>query len=190
MTETDARPPEGSVTLDIEVTLPDIEEWNLLVAFSPRMRARWRRQFAVMYGLAAVILPTWNLYTIGFEAFDPVSDALVPLLLLAAIAAVVTPLSYAAHRWNVRRLVRTMLGRAPREDYLGPKRIEVSGTGIAVTGANSTTRYGWQAVTGLAETERLILVMLGETVAILVPKRGQDEAKLAALRAAVGARSC
>jgi hypothetical protein len=189
MTDTDRPDPAPLATLEVEVTLPDIEEWNLHVAFSPRMRARWRRQFAAMYGLAAVILPAWNLHTYGFEDFDPLSDALVPLLLLAVFAAIVTPLSYALHRWNVRRVVRTMLGRSPREDYLGPKRIEASAEGISVTGANSATRYGWEAVTGLGETEGLLLVMLGEAMAIVVPKRGQADAALEALRAAVRDRS-
>ena len=41
------------------------------------------------------------------------------------------------------------------------------------------------AVTGLQETPELLLVMLGETLAIVVPKRGQADATLDALRAAV-----
>jgi hypothetical protein len=189
MTETQSLPPPEKVTLDVEVTLPDIEDFNLLVAFSPRLRARWRRQFMLMYGLVGVLLIGWNLFAFGLARFDPVQHALAPLLILAAFAAVVTPLSYVAHRWNVRRVVRVMVGRSPREDYLGRKRIEVTADGIAVTGANSANRYGWDAVVGLRETNGLILVMLGETLAILVPKRGQDGAALDALRALVAART-
>jgi len=176
-----------AVALDVEVTMPDVEDFNLLVAFSPRLRARWRRQFILMYGLAAILLLGWNLFTFGTARFDLLQHGIAPLLILGALAAVVTPLSYAAHLWNVRRVVRAMVGRSPREDYLGRKRIEASADGISVTGANSLNRYGWDAVIGLQETPGLILVMLGETLAILVPKRGQDAAQLEALRAMVHA---
>ncbi|MBB5690771.1 YcxB family protein [Roseomonas alkaliterrae] len=186
---TPAPPPPEAVRLDVEVTMPDVEAFNLLVAFSPRLRARWRRQFLLIYGLAAVVLPGWNLYSLGLAGFDPLAHGIVPLLILGVLAAIVTPLSYAAHRWNVRRVVRAMVGRSPREDYLGPKRIEASPEGISVSGANSLNRYGWDAVIGLRETEGLLLVMLGETLAILVPKRGQDPARLEALRAMVRARA-
>ncbi len=82
-----------------------------------------------------------------------------------------------------------MIGRAPREDYLGHKRIEANAEGISVTGANSTNRYGWAAVTGLQETPELLLVMLGAMMAIVIPTRGQDDARLDALRALVRARA-
>lgn len=175
------------ICLDVEITLPDIEEFNLLVAFSPRMRARWRRQFMAMYALAAVAVVGWNLSSFGPAGFDLVSHALAPLLMLGVCAAAVTPLSYVLHRWNLRRVVRAMVGRAPREEYLGHKRIEATAEGIEVSGANSVNRYGWEAVAGLRETDGLILVMLGETIAILVPRRGQAAAALDALRAMVAA---
>jgi len=57
---------------------------------------------------------------------------------------------------------------------------------VTVTGANGRSSYGRDAMIGLRETEALILVMPGETLAILVPKRGQEEARPAALRAVVG----
>lgn len=184
MIETD-RPAPALVALEIEVTLPDIEAFNLHVAFSPRLRARWQRQFAAIYLTLCVLLVGWNLLAFGREGFDWAAHALAPLVIISVIAAVLTPVSYALHRWNVRRVVRTMVGRAPREDYLGRKRIEANAEGICVTGANSASRYGWGAVTGLQETPELLLVMLGETLAIVVPKRGQADATLDALRAAV-----
>lgn len=187
MTTIPAPPPE-TIALEVEITLPDVEAFNLQVAFSPRLRARWRRQFVVIYVGVAVVLVGWNLLAFGVAGFDWVAHALAPLLIITALAAVVTPASYALHRWNVRRVVRTMIGRAPREDYLGRKRIEATARGISVTGANSSNTYGWAAVTGVQETDALLLVMLGETLAIIVPKHGQDAARLAALRAMVRAR--
>lgn len=181
--------PPQAVALDVEVTMPDIEEFNLLVAFSPRLRARWRRQFVAMYATLGGALVGWNLLAFGVSGFDWVTHGLAPLLILGAIALAVTPVTYALHRWNVRRTVRAMVGRTPREDYLGRKRIEAAADGITVTGANSVARYGWDAVTGLQETAGILLVMLGETLAIVVPKRAQDAARLEALRALVRHRA-
>ena len=182
-------PPPETVALEVEITLPDVEAFNLHVAFAPRLRARWRRQFMALYAGLAALLVGWNLLTFGPARFDWVSHGLAPLLILGALALVITPASYALHRWNVRRVVRAMIGRTPREDYLGRKRIEATAQGIAVTGANSANTYGWAAVTGLQETDTLLLVMLGDTLAIIVPKQGQDPARLAALRAMVRARA-
>ncbi len=178
----------NAVVLDVDVTLPDIEAFNLHVAFSPRLRRRWIWQFVAIYGALCVLLVAWNLLTFGRDGFEWVAHALAPVLIISALAAVLTPISYALHRWNVRRVVRTMIGRAPREDYLGHKRIEANAEGISVTGANSANRYGWAAVTGLQENPDLLLVMLGEMLAIVIPKRGQDDARLDALRALV--RAC
>jgi hypothetical protein len=182
-------PPSGSLTLDVEITMPDIEAFNLHVGFSPRLRARWRRQFVAIYGSLGAVLIAWNLLAFGVSGFDWVSHGLAPLLILGAIALVLTPVTYALHRWNLRRAVRAMVGANPREDYLGRKRIEATPDGIALAGTNSHSRYRWDAVTGLQETDGLVLVMLGETLAILVPKRGQDEPRLEALRAMVRGRA-
>lgn len=189
MAETEAEPPHRPVTLDVEVTLPDIEAFNLHIAFSPRLRARWRGQFIALYLGLSLLLVGLNLFTFGIAGFDWVPHLLGPMAALGLIAMLVIPLSYALHRWNVRRVVRTMVGRTPREDYLGRKRIEATADGIAVTGTNSLNRYGWDAVTGLQETADILLVMLGETFAIVVPKRGQDAARLEALRALVHGRT-
>jgi hypothetical protein len=185
MTDTDRPAPAPLAVLEVDVTLPDIEAFNLHIAFSPRLRARWLRQFVAIYLALCALLVGWNLLAFGREGFDWVAHALAPLAIISAMAAVLTPVSYALHRWNVRRVVRTMVGRAPREDYLGRKRIEANAEGISVTGANSANRYGWGAVTGLQESPELLLVMLGEMMAIVVPKRDQADATLDALRAAV-----
>jgi len=177
--------PATPVTLDVEVTPSDYEDFNLHVAFRPRLRARWRRQFLAMYGIAFAVVVAANLVVAGTEGFDWRAHLLAPAVLVLAFAAVATPASYALHRWNVKRTVRAMLGGAPREDFLGRKRIEASDSGISVTGRASRGDYGWAAVTGVEETGSLLLVMLGEALAIIVPKRGQDEATLAALRACV-----
>ncbi len=189
MTTPTPDPAPETIAMEVDITLPDIEAFNLHVAFSPRMRARWRRQFVALYAGVSILLVGWNLLTFGPDGFDWVPHVLVPVLIIGAMAAVLTPLSYALHRWNVRRVVRTMIGRAPREDYLGRKRIAVSAQGISVTGANSANRYDWAAVTGLQETPDLLLVMLGEMMAIVIPKRGLDDARLDALRALVRARA-
>jgi hypothetical protein len=187
---TAAAPPAtpDTVALDVDVTLPDIEAFNLHIAFSPRLRARWRGQFIAIYLVILALLVFANLLTFGPAEFDWVVHALVPVLIITVVALVVTPLTYALHRWNVRRVVRTMVGRAPREEYLGRKRIEATAQGIALSGAHSQSLYGWAAVTGLQDTPDLLLVMLGETFAIIIPRRGQDEALLDALRAMVEAR--
>ena len=74
---------------------------------------------------------------------------------------------------------------AERQVYYGTKRIEAWPEGIAVLGAASQSRYAWIAVTGVEETDGLMMVMLGETMAILVPMRGQPAEAIGALRAAI-----
>ncbi|WP_198377849.1 YcxB family protein [Neoroseomonas rubea] len=171
--------------LEVDVTLPDIEAFNLHVGFSPRMRARWRRQFVLLYAVLASILVGWNWLAFGAARFEPFQHLVAPLLILAALGIVFTPVSYALHRWNLRRTLRVMLGRSPRDDFLGRKRIEATAEGIAVIGTASRGFYGWAAVTGLQETPELLLVMLGDAMAIVVPKRGQADPALDALRVAV-----
>lgn len=188
MTTPTPDPAPEAIAIQVDITLPDIEAFNLHVAFSPRLRRRWMWQFVAIYLAVLLILVGWNWLSFGRADFDWVAHALAPLVVISAMAAVLTPISYALHRWNVRRVVRTMVGRAPREDYLGRKRIEATAQGISVTGANSLNRYAWAAVTGLQEPPGLLLVMLGETLAIVIPRRGQDEALLDALRAMVRAR--
>jgi hypothetical protein len=185
MTETDRPAPLAALEVEVEVTLPDIEAFNLHVGFSPRMRARWRRQFALIYVVTAAGLVGWNWLAFGAARFDWLLHLVVPMLVVGVLILAFIPVSYAMYRWNLRRTVRTMLGRAPREDYLGRKRIEATADGITVTGTASRSAYGWSAVTGLQETPDLILVMLGEAMAIIVPKRDQADAALDALRIAV-----
>lgn len=180
-----ASPAEPPVSLTVEVEPRDYEAFCLHVAFRPRMRARWRRQFIAMYGGVLVLLVGANLYTFGLQGFDPFAHLIAPALILAAFAVVFTPLSYVLHRWNVRRTVRAMLGKAPRDEYLGTKRIEATAEGIAVLGAASQSRYAWTAVTGVEEADGLMMVMLGETMAILVPMRDQPAEAIGALRAAI-----
>ncbi|WP_230169354.1 YcxB family protein [Roseomonas sp. CECT 9278] len=182
----DAPPPE-SVVLDVDVTLPDIEAFNLHLAFSPRLRARWRRQLVAIYGLLLALCVVLNLLSFGWGAFDWTVHLLVPVASVAVVALLLTPAAYALHRWNVRRVVRAMVGQPAREAALGRKRIEATARGIALGGAHSQSFYGWAAVTGLQETPDLLLVMLGETLAIVIPRRGIAAAQVDALRAMVRA---
>jgi len=181
-------PAPDSIAIEVEVTLPDIEAFNLHIAFSPRLRTRWMRQFVAIYLVVLLLLLALNWLTFGLGEFDWLVHVLVPVLIVAVFALVMTPASFALHRWNVRRAVRAMVGQPAREASLGRKRIEAGAQGISLTGANSTSHYGWAAVTGLQETPDLMLVMLGEMLAIVIPRRGQDEARLAALGAMVRAR--
>ncbi len=97
-------PAPETIAIEVDITLPDIEAFNLHAAFSPRMRARWRRQFVAIYGALCVLLVAWNLLTFGRDGFELVPHALAPVLIISALAAVLTPISYALHRWNVRRV--------------------------------------------------------------------------------------
>lgn len=171
--------------LVFEVTPADYEAFNLHVAFGPRLRARWRWQFAVIYGGAAALLVGANLFIFGTARFDLVDHLLVPVLIVAGAAAVVTPLAYLAHRWNVRRVVRVMLGHAPREEYLGRKELTATPEGLVEAGKVSRAEYGWAAVTGVEESASVLLVMLGQTKAIIIPKRDLDAATESSLREAL-----
>jgi hypothetical protein len=182
---TDTPTPAPLVLLEVDVTTSDIEAFNMHVGCGPTMRARWRRQHIMLAATTAAIVVVWNWLDAGIAGFSWYAHVLVPVAAIVILFAAVSPLNLAMHRWSLRRGLRAQLRRSPGETYLGPQRIEVTAEGIAVTGSVSRGVYGWAAVSGLQETPALILVMLGETMAVVVPKRGQADAALEALRAAV-----
>jgi hypothetical protein len=188
MTTPTTDPAPETVAIEVDITLPDIEAFNLHIGFAPPLRARWRRQFVAIYGALFLLFVALNLVQSGWAELDWSVDLMVPVVSVAVVALVLTPAAYALHRWNLRRAVRAMIGTPPREAYLGRKRIEATAQGITVSGADSTSTYGWAAVTGLQEPPGLLLVMLGETLAVVIPHRGQDAARLDALRAMVRAQ--
>lgn len=174
------------VTLAYDVAPADYEAFNLHWAMHPRLRARWRRQM-----IAMVLLVPWmpvlvlNVIDNGFRDIELVPDVLVPAGAALLVLAILIPISYAIYPWRVRRAVRTMLGRAPNEDFLGSKRLEATEQGLRLSGRASSASYDWSAVQGIEETASHLFVMLGSAIAIIVPKRGQADAVVDALRAAI-----
>lgn len=176
------------IRLEYDVTLEDFQAFNLQVAYRPRLRAQRRRQaiaILILFPLAVVIIG--QMFPRAKGGPDPVWYILAELAFGIVAAAALVLLSHLAYRRRLRSVVRTMLGRNPRESFLGPQQLELEPEGVTVENAHLRATYRWPAVVGAEETEAHLFIMLGEVYGIIVPKRGQDAAALAALRSTVAA---
>ncbi len=175
------------IRLEYDVTPADYEAFNLHIFERPRLRAQRRRQTI----LAALCFPLGFAGAVLWLQPKPPPDLarfLAEQLFfgLVVVAAIIL-LSQLLSRWQVRRMVRTMLGRNPRDGFLGPQRLAAGPEGVSIDNALLTATYRWPGVVGAEEARDHLFVMLGEVYGIIVPKRGQDPAALAALRDLVAA---
>ncbi|MBR0666764.1 YcxB family protein [Roseomonas hellenica] len=176
------------IRLEYDVTPADFEAFNLHIAYQPRLRAQRRRQaIAILIFFPIVVM------TIGL-LFPPPKGGPDLIWYLAAqlgfglvVAVAMILFSHLAFRRRLRAQVRTMLGRNPRESFLGKQQLEVGPEGVTIDSPLLRATYRWPAVVGAEETEAHLFIMLGEVYGIIVPKRGQDAAALAALRSTVAA---
>lgn len=177
------------IRLEYEVTPADFEAFNLHVADRPRLRAQRRRRaiaFLILFPLAVAAIGL-VFRGKGKGGPDLTWYILVQLAVGFAVAAVAILLSHLLYRQRLRGVVRGMLGRNPREGFLGPQRLEAGPEGVTLESAHQRGTYRWSGVAGVEETATHLFVMLGEVYGIIVPKRGQDAAALAALRAEAAA---
>lgn len=176
------------IRLEYEVTPADFEAFNLQVAYRPRLKAQRRRQ-----AITLLILFPLAVMTIGLLFPPPKGGPDLIWYILAQLAfglvaaAAMILISHLVYRRRLRGVVRSMLGRNPRESFLGKQQLEAGPEGVTVESAHLRATYRWPAVVGIEETEAHLFVMLGEVYGIIVPKRGQDEAALAVLRSTVAA---
>lgn len=176
------------IRLKYEVTPEDFQAFNLHIAYRPRLRAQRRRQavaILVLFPLAVVIIG--QMFPRAGGGPDLIWYILAQLAFGIVAAAAMILLSHMAYRRRLRGVVRTMLGRNPRESFLGKQQLEAGPEGVTVESAHLRATYRWPAVVGAEETEAHLFIMLGEVYGIIVPKHGQDAAVLAALRSTVAA---
>jgi len=167
------------VSLAFDITVEDFEAFNLhLTEAGGRRRKRWRNH-AIFFALMAGVMTAY--YAMN-EVLDDPAD--LPLLYGAPLgfAFVLLVIFETLRPWLLRRQIRTLLGRAPRDAFLGPKRLDATAEGLTVTAETSTTQCAWAAITHVEETPLYIFLMLGNASGIIIPKRGQAETAIAALR--------
>nr|WP_246503830.1 YcxB family protein [Plastoroseomonas arctica] len=132
-----------------------------------------------------------GILTAYYAATDVLHAADLPLLYGAPLGFALAGLVAleALRPWFIRRQIRTLLGRAPRDAFLGHKRLEASPEGLTITATTSTTQCEWAAITHVDETSQHLFLMLGNASGIIIPKRGQPQAALDALRACLAAKA-
>lgn len=176
------------IRLEYDVTLADFEAFNLQVAYRPRLKAQRRRQaiaLLILFPLAVVVIG--QMFPRARGGPDLVWYVAAQLAFGLVAAAAMILFSHMLYRRRLRGVVRSMLGRNPRESFLGKQQLEAGPEGVTVESAHLRATYRWPAVVGVEETDAHLFVMLGEVYGIIVPKRGQDAAALAALRSTVAA---
>lgn len=176
------------IRLEYDVTPTDFEAFNLQVAYRPRLKAQRRRQaitLLILFPLAVVAVG--QMFPRARGGPDLIWHVAAQLAFGLVAAAAMILFSHLLYRWRLRAQVRRMLGRNPRESFLGPQQLELGPEGVTIDGAHLRATYRWPAVVGVEETDAHLFIMLGEVYGIIIPRRGQDEAALAALRATVAA---
>jgi hypothetical protein len=175
------------IRLEYDVTPADFEAFNLHVAYRPRLKAQRRRQAIAILVLFPLAVVAMGLFFRGKGGPDLVWFVLAQLAFGLVAAAAMILLSHLAYRRRLRAQVRSMLGRNPRESFLGKQQLEAGPEGVTIDSPLLRATYRWPAVVGAEETGAHLFVMLGEVYGIIIPKRGQDAAALAALRSTVAA---
>lgn len=174
----------ATAQLVFDVTVADFEAFNLHHGhMSGRRAKRWRNNAVFMLVMAAMLTAYY-----AYREF-PGDTADLPLLygVPLGFAATVLLAFEGLRPWFIRWQIRTMLGRAPRDAFLGPKRLEANAEGLTVTAETNTTHCAWAAITATEETATHIFLMLGNASGIIIPKHAQPEAALSALRDLVAA---
>lgn len=83
----------------------------------------------------------------------------------------------------VRMNTRRMLNKQPDDLFLGRHQLDFGPEGILDTTARASGRMEWSDIRRVEETPQHLYVILGTLQGVIIPKRGQDAATLAAVRA-------
>ncbi|WP_459614644.1 YcxB family protein [Bordetella sp. 2513F-2] len=178
-----------SMTIDLQVD--DYADFTAHACVQPEARRRRmasHKRFAVilLLGLLVLLLArAWDGGSVDWAALLPVyaASAFLGLAALAGLAMLHERLLPAL----VRRSTRRMLQRHPDPLFLGRHRLDFGPDGITDTAGQASGRLPWDAVSRIDETAQHWYVMQDSTQGLVIPKRGQPAATLAAVRAVLAA---
>lgn len=176
-------------TLSVTLTVEDQVAFNLFLAERPFFRRRrWRR--AGMLVVAGIAAP-WLGGLIGGGRFEPwMVSAIWPIsAAMAGLGAVWLALLPRLTRWQTARTVRRWIASGPAGALTGPTTLEAQPDALVVTSAAQQARLAWASVSHAAGTPAHLILLLGETGGVIVPRRGLPDADWAGFLAAVSART-
>lgn len=181
--------PLPSAAMTVDLTADDYAEFAAYVYKRPELRRRRylsHLRFAVLMVvvlLGYLMWQTWDGHGPNWGALLPVyfeglAVGLGILALLALAYEFVLP-------WLVRMNTRRMLARQPDGLFLGRHQLVFDADGIQDSVAAASGRIDWADVRRVEETPQHLYVILGALQGVIIPKRGQAQATLDAVRAQV-----
>lgn len=165
------------VTIKFHLTEQEFFDFNYYTSWSAPERSRYRflyygKVFLLYFLIAAVYIFT-----------NHSSQILVDFVIFSSIGLVYFLLIPSLIRRSIRRRVRGMLADRENEHILQESQVSLDESGIYDKDSVSETRYDWEAIVRLSESETTFYLYTNSYHAIVIPKRaisGQDQ--LAALR--------
>lgn len=177
----------ASARMTVDMTADDYAEFAAYVYRRPELRRRRYRshlRFGVLMIvalLAYLIWQTWDGKGPNWGQLLPVyfQGLAVGLGILALLALAYEFVLPPLVRMNTRR----MLKKQPDDLFLGRHQLDFGPEGISDSTATASGRMEWSDIRRVEETPQHLYVILGTLQGVIIPKRGQDAATLAAVRA-------
>jgi len=174
----------ASMTVDLQVD--DYAAFTVYAHQQPELRARrWagHKRFAAIMVVGMLVLmlaQSWKGGSVDWMAMLSTYGlaTLVGLAVLGGLVLGYERLLPRLIRLNARKLVR----QQPEGLFLGAHRLDFGPEGIDDSTGSASGRVPWEAVSRVDETADYLYVMLGGQQGVVVPKRGQSDATLAAVR--------
>ncbi|MEJ2919710.1 YcxB family protein [Bordetella avium] len=179
---------DKTVSLQVDLTLQDYEDF---VSYAHRRAPLTRRRLRGHLRFAATILVGLLLLAVArtrdaeghmdWAAAMPtfLEWAVVAIVVLALLSLSFERLIPALGRSNVRRALK----QAPENPFLGRHRLDFSAEGVRDTGERETGSLPWDLVRDAEETEEYLFLFIAPLQGVIIPKRGQREEDLQAVRA-------
>lgn len=176
-----------TVRMTVDMTADDYAEFAAYVYKRPEMRRRRYRshlRFGILMIVALfayLVWQTWDGKGPNWSRMLPVyfEGLAVGLGILALLALAYEFVLPPLVRMNTRR----MLKKQPDDLFLGRHQLDFGPEGILDTTAGASGQMQWSDIRRVEETPQHLYVILGTLQGVIIPKRGQDAATLAAVRA-------
>ncbi|EFF76156.1 YcxB family protein [Achromobacter piechaudii] len=176
-----------TVRMTVDMTADDYAEFAAYVYKRPEMRRRRYRshlRFGILMIVALfayLVWQTWDGKGPNWSQMLPVyfEGLAVGLGILALLALAYEFVLPPLVRMNTRR----MLKKQPDDLFLGRHQLDFGPDGILDTTAGASGQMQWSDIRRVEETPQHLYVILGTLQGVIIPKRGQDAATLAAVRA-------
>lgn len=176
-----------TVRMTVDMTADDYAEFAAYVYKRPEMRRRRYRshlRFGILMIVALfayLVWQTWDGKGPNWSQMLPVyfEGLAVGLGILALLALAYEFVLPPLVRMNTRR----MLKKQPDDLFLGRHQLDFGPEGILDTTAGASGQMQWSDIRRVEETPQHLYVILGTLQGVIIPKRGQDAATLAAVRA-------